>query len=343
MQHSPQNQWDVCLAWPLASLLSVVTWCSTRPRINETCAWLDLLLSFCQLSPGAGALRVSVICPLKTRKLPKLTFLGMTCADLYCLGWKGGSLKKKRRKKKSSVWVDPNLPGQVGVPLEHSTAHHQNPTHWSRGCPTGVEHTAHHLNPTNWSSECPTGTHSIPSKPHKLVKWVSHWNKLHTTKTPQTGQEGVAQEHTAHQPNPTNWPSNFQSAASTWPVYFCVALASIRCAHSFYSSIGQCQNTPMFAQVWTVVTPQIMYAQAWNMIEWIKQSFYLPSVSLLCVRMWLIYSCSLKRSVRIAFQTTRGHFSEREQTGEAFRVPQKMRHWSSESRPIRINLISMES
>ena len=183
MQHSPQNQWDVCLAY--------------------------LLLSFCQLSPGAGALRVSVICPLKTWKLPKLKYKNI-----------------KIQTGNNSVWVDPNLPGQVGVPLEHSTAHHQNPTHCSRGCPTGIEHTAHHLNPTNWSSECPTGTHSIPSKPHKLVKWVSRWNKLLTTKTPQTGQEGVAQEHTAHQPNPTDWPSNFQSAASTWPVYFCVALAS---------------------------------------------------------------------------------------------------------------------
>ena len=125
-----------------------------------------------------------------------------------------------------------------------------------------------------------------------------------------------------------------------WPQTSCCPFT--RCAHSFYSSIGQCRNTPMFAQVCPVVSPQIMYTHAWNMIEWIKQSFYLPSVSL-CVRVWLICSCSLKRSVRIMFQTTCGHFSEREQTGEAFGVPQKMRHWSSESWPIRINLISMKS
>ena len=31
-------------------------------------------------------------------------------------------------------------------------------------------------------------------------------------------------EHTVHHQNLTNWPSNFQSAVSTWPVYFWVAL-----------------------------------------------------------------------------------------------------------------------
>ena len=141
----------------------------------------------------------------------------------------------------------------------------------------------------------------------------------------------------------SSWNANSLNATYETCTLFFQCITVSRYAHSFYSSIGQCPNTPMFAQVCPVVTPQIMYTHACNMIEWIKQSFYLPSVSLLCVRVWLIYSCSLKRSVHIAFQTTRGHFSEREQTGEAFGVPQKMHHWSSESQPIRINLISMES
>ena len=118
----------------------------------------------------------------------------------------------------------------------------QTPHTFQVGVP--LEHTAHHPNPTNWSRGCRTGTNCTPPKPHKLVKRVSHRNTLHTTQTPhtksvshlnkphttqtpQTGQEGVAQKNTARHPNPTNWPSSFQSAAFTWPVYFSVALASI--------------------------------------------------------------------------------------------------------------------
>ena len=78
-----------------------------------------------------------------------------------------------------------------------------------------------------WPSGCPTGTHCTPPKPHKLVKWVPHCNTLYTTKTSQTGQVGAPLEYTAHHQNLTNWPSNFQCAASTWPVYFRVALTSI--------------------------------------------------------------------------------------------------------------------
>ena len=66
-----------------------------------------------------------------------------------------------------------------------------------------LEHTAHYRNPTNCSSRCPIGTHCTLPKPHKLFKSVSHWNTLHTTKTPQTVQVGVPLEHTAHYQNPT--------------------------------------------------------------------------------------------------------------------------------------------
>ena len=89
-------------------------------------------------------------------------------AELHCLGLKRRDFfLKVRQTGNHSVQVGPNLPGQVGAPLEHA---------------------AHNPNPTNWSSGCPTGTHCTPPKPHKLVKWVSHWNTLHTTQTPQTGQ-----------------------------------------------------------------------------------------------------------------------------------------------------------
>ena len=55
-------------------------------------------------------------------------------AWLYKLGSRGGSLKNKkikwaRQTGNHSVRVGPNLPGQVGAPLEH-TAHHQNLTNW---------------------------------------------------------------------------------------------------------------------------------------------------------------------------------------------------------------------
>ena len=64
-------------------------------------------------------------------------------AGLCQLGSRGGSLKKERKKKRKrkkkrdretgnhSVRVGPNLPGQVGAPLEH-TAHHQNLTNIGR-------------------------------------------------------------------------------------------------------------------------------------------------------------------------------------------------------------------
>ena len=51
------------------------------------------------------------------------------------------------------------------------------------------------------------GTTQCELIPAFLVKWVSHWNTLHTTQTPQTEQVGVPLEHTAHHPNSTNWTS----------------------------------------------------------------------------------------------------------------------------------------
>ena len=148
-----------------------------------------------------------------------LYFLSWSASFSFCLERR--EFKKRARQPGNlSMWVGLNLPGQVGVPLEHvhctppqpqrlvkwvshqntCTAHHPNPTDWSSGCPTGthalhttqtpqpgqvdvpLEHTAHHPNPTDWSSGCPTGTHV-----------------LHTTQTPQTGQVGV--------PNTTDWSS----------------------------------------------------------------------------------------------------------------------------------------
>ena len=47
------------------------------------------------------------------------------------------------------------------------------------------------------------GTTRCELVPACLVKWVSHWNTLHTTETPQTVQVGVPLEHTAHYQNPT--------------------------------------------------------------------------------------------------------------------------------------------
>ena len=93
-------------------------------------------------------------------------------AELHCLGLKRRdfyfiSFFKVRQTGNYSMRVGPNLPGQVGAPLEHA-AHHPNPTNWSTGVP--LEHTAHYPNPTNWSSGCPTGTRCTPPKPHKLVK-----------------------------------------------------------------------------------------------------------------------------------------------------------------------------
>ena len=49
------------------------------------------------------------------------------------------------------------------------------------------------------------GTTQCELIPNFLVKWVSHWNTLHTTPTPQTRQVGVPLEHNAHHPNSTNW------------------------------------------------------------------------------------------------------------------------------------------
>ena len=57
-----------------------------------------------------------------------------------------------------------------------------------------------------------------PSRPRTtLYEWLPTCLAL-------SGQVGVPLEHIAHFQNPTNWSSNFQSAASASPVYFRAAL-----------------------------------------------------------------------------------------------------------------------
>ena len=71
--------------------------------------------------------------PAKPGLLPAARSLSRVSVDvkagLYQLGSRGGSLKKKKKRARQtgnrSVRVGPNLPGQVGAPLEH-TVHHQN-------------------------------------------------------------------------------------------------------------------------------------------------------------------------------------------------------------------------